>query len=90
MTDRKPPGEVTPEQYMDGVARTALVLRDDVRDVNPYELLELLTVHCQEEPRRMAQVLMAMAAMMPPDETIDVLTRRVWDITTPVTVRRAS
>lgn len=68
------------DRYMDGIARTALVIRDDVREVDPYGLLDQLTRACQQEPQRMAQVIMAMAAMMPPEETTRALNRRVWAV----------
>ncbi len=89
-TARRPAEELSGEQELDGVGRTALTIRDDVRQIDPWLLQWQLGVACEQEPARMAKVIMAMAMMMPPDETLGPLTDRVWAVTTPLSQRSAS
>lgn len=64
---------------LDRVAKTAMSIVSDVRDIDPQRTLSTLTTLCATEPGRMAQVLMCLGVWVDPDDTTDALTRRAID-----------
>lgn len=65
---------------MDAVAATALAICDDIRDYDGTMLHRQLTYACGTDPARMAQILMALAAWVDPEETLSARGARVESI----------
>lgn len=61
---------------LDQLAADALQLVEDIRDVDPDRSFAHLTVRCQRDPERMAQVVMCLAIWMDPDVSLSVLGQR--------------
>lgn len=61
---------------LDQLAADALQLVEDIRDIEPGRSFAHLTVRCQRDPERMAQVVMCLAIWMDPDTTLSVLAER--------------
>lgn len=66
---------------LDQLAADALQLIEDIREVDPARSFNHLTVRCQRDPERMAQVVMCLAIWMDPDTKLSVLTERAEAIT---------
>ncbi|WP_407107842.1 hypothetical protein [Rhodococcus aetherivorans] len=73
----------TIEEYFEHIARDAQALVDDVRSVDPREVLREVMTQCEAAPLRMAQIVMALAAWVDPDETISARGARIEAITAP-------
>lgn len=65
----------------DAIATAALQVCEDIRDQWPLELYRNLVEQCIAEPERMAQIVMALAAFVPVEESILATIRRVEAIT---------
>lgn len=65
----------------DDIAAAALNVCEQLRELWPLELYRQLVDQCIEDPERMAQVVMALAAFVPTDESILTTIRRVESIT---------
>lgn len=65
----------------DAIANAALQVCEDIRDQWPLELYRNLVEQCIAEPERMAQIVMALAAFVPVEESILTTIRRVEAIT---------
>jgi hypothetical protein len=66
----------------DEIAAHALRVCEDMRDpdVGPLFLYQELAGQCREDPERMAQLIMCLAAWAPYEEPISSLTARTWAI----------
>lgn len=73
----------TVEEYLEHIARDAQALVDDVRSVDPREVLREVMIQCEAAPLRMAQIVMTLAAWVDPDETLSARGARVEAITGP-------
>lgn len=67
--------------YHDTLGNEALAIALSVRDEDPQRILDSLTRSCANNPHRMAQIIMALAAFTPVDEPHTVLVDRVMGIT---------
>lgn len=61
---------------LDQLATDSLALVQDIQAMEPARSFAHLTVRCQHDPERMAQVLMCLAIWMDPDVTLSVLAAR--------------
>lgn len=64
----------------DEIAAEALQLSEDVREVDPQATFRRLTLACQRDPERMAQVLMCLAIWLDPDVSVGTLISRAESI----------
>ncbi|MBF6459835.1 hypothetical protein IU433_12385 [Nocardia puris] len=67
----------------DETAAEALALVEELRDRAPLAMYQRVAAHCRRDPERMAQVLMALAAFVDPDEPLSTLIARVEAIAAP-------
>lgn len=71
----------TVEQYFDAIASDAQAIVDDLRSTDTQVVLRKLSRECEAAPLRMAQIVMALAAWVNPDETLAARGERVEAIT---------
>ena len=70
------------DSNIEAVAQTAHAVCASLRDTDPRELHRELMSVCENEPARMAQVVMALAAWVPMDEALSERHKRVLSVTT--------
>lgn len=79
-----PPSGVRQQtQDIERIAQRAACICDDVREVDPKVVLSILAQQCEADPLVMAQLIMALAAWVDPDESLEQRGRRVEAITAP-------
>ncbi|MBF6289280.1 hypothetical protein [Nocardia cyriacigeorgica] len=66
----------------DEIAAEALQLCEEIRDRAPLHMYRRLAAHCHRDPERMAQVIMALAAMVNDEESLAAMAARIVAITT--------
>ncbi|RIJ76649.1 hypothetical protein D1871_11290 [Nakamurella silvestris] len=71
----------TADSDMGAVSITAWAVVTDIREFDIRDLHKHLTLGCTLEPARMAQVIMALAAWVDPDESETALNTRASTIT---------
>ena len=68
--------DMSVETDLERVARRALAIVSDMREVDPQLTFDTLAIMCGTEPCRMAQVLMCLAVWIDPEESTGTLTSR--------------
>lgn len=71
----------TVDQYFEAIATDAQCIVEDVRVIDPQHVLTGIARQCEAAPLRMAQIIMALAAWVNPDETLSERIERVESIT---------
>lgn len=80
MSRRKSEVNYAPDPNLDRVARIALELATRIREEDPRRMFEQLQVLAERYPAKYAQITMALAAFVNPDEGSVALIDRVWSI----------
>ncbi|CPR79526.1 hypothetical protein [Mycobacteroides abscessus] len=73
--------DMTPESDIDVVAARAHALTERIRDDDPRRVHKELTNLCQRHPAKAAQIIMALAAWIDPDEGTLTLIQRAESVT---------
>lgn len=78
-----PPAVVDLHADVDAIAAYAQAIVDDIRHIDPREVLHELAVYAEAAPGRMAQIVMCLAAWVDPHEPLSARGERVEAITAP-------
>jgi hypothetical protein len=66
----------------DEIAAEALQLCEEIREHAPLQMYRRLAAHCHRDPERMAQLIMALAAMVNDEESLGQMAERIESIAT--------